>query len=155
MTTSARVSGAFTRPLHEYMISGIVLSVNDETPARLVESAADIRRGATRLARRLRAERSPDALSANKVGVLSYLYRQGPRTPGDVAAAEHQQPQSLTRVFTELEADGFVSRTRSARDRRQAILAITPAGRAVLERDMAERDVWLAAALAALSETDV
>jgi DNA-binding MarR family transcriptional regulator len=120
----------------------------------LLEAASEIRRGVTRLGRRLRAERSAGALSANKVSVLSYLYREGPTTPGEVAAYEHQQPQSLTRVFAELEADGLVHRTPSDHDGRQSVLAITPAGRDTLTRDMAERDRWLASALAELTETE-
>jgi DNA-binding MarR family transcriptional regulator len=39
-------------------------------------------------------------------------------TPGDIAAAEHQQPQSLTRTFTELRADGLIAREPSPHDRR-------------------------------------
>ena len=102
----------------------------------------------------MRAGRSPGALSANKVSVLGHLRRHGPATPGDIAAAERQQPQSLTRVFAELEADALVSRDRDERDRRQSVLAITAAGRAALTRDMAERDAWLATALAELTETE-
>jgi DNA-binding MarR family transcriptional regulator len=120
----------------------------------LLEAAGEIRRGVTRLGRRLRAERSAEALSANKVSVLSYLYREGPTTPGEIAAYEHQQPQSLTRVLADLETRGLVRRTRSGHDGRQSVLAITPAGRDTLIRDMAERDRWLAGALAELTETE-
>jgi DNA-binding MarR family transcriptional regulator len=116
--------------------------------------AADVRRGTLRLARRLRAERPSGALSGNKVSVLGFLYRQGPATPGDVAAAEHQQPQSLTRVFSELELAGLITRARSERDGRQAQLSLTPAGREVLVQDMAQRDRWLAAALADLTDAE-
>jgi DNA-binding MarR family transcriptional regulator len=107
-----------------------------------------------RLARRLRSERAPGALTANKITVLSHLYRYGPATPGDIASAEHQQPQSLTRVFAELELTGLVSRARSERDGRQALLSITPTGRAALGRDMAQRDRWLASALSELTEAE-
>jgi DNA-binding MarR family transcriptional regulator len=120
----------------------------------LLAVAADVRRGAMRLARRLRAERPAGALSGNKVSVLAYLYRHGPATPGDVAAAECQHPQSLTRVFAELELAGLISRARSERDGRQAMLSLTQAGREALARDMAQRDRWLAAALADLTDAE-
>jgi DNA-binding MarR family transcriptional regulator len=120
----------------------------------LIETAAEIRRGANRLSRRLRAERSSDALSVNKLSVLSHLYRNGPTTPGRLAAAEHQRPQSLTRVFAELEQAGLIARSGSSRDGRQAVLTLTAAGLRALADDMAERDAWLAAALAGLSETE-
>lgn len=120
----------------------------------LLAAATAVRQGSTRLGRRLRSVRSPGALSTNKISVLSHLYRYGPSTPGDVAASDRQQPQSLTRVFAELERDGLVARTSGAEDRRQSIISITAAGSAVLEHDVAERDAWLAGALAALTETE-
>ncbi|HVX46400.1 MAG TPA: MarR family transcriptional regulator [Mycobacteriales bacterium] len=122
---------------------------------RQEDAAAEVRRGATRLARRLRAERPDGSLSANKVSVLAYLHKHGSGTPGGVAAAEHQQPQSLTRVFTELEEAGLISRGRSDSDGRQAVLRLTAAGRAALTRDMRHRDAWLAAALGELTETEI
>ncbi len=117
-------------------------------------TAAEVRRGATRLSRRLRAERPADALSVNKLSVLSHLYRNGPTTAGRLAAAEHQRPQSLTRVFAELEQEGLIFRSESAEDRRQCVLDLTAAGLRALGQDMAHRDAWLAAALAELSETE-
>lgn len=118
------------------------------------EEAAEIRRAVTRIAGRMRASRSAGALSSNKVGVLGRLLRAGPSTPGALAAAERQQPQSLTRVFADLERDGLVHRSRDERDGRQSVLTLTPAGRAVLLADAAERDAWLATAMESLTETE-
>ena len=120
----------------------------------LTEVATPLRRGVTRLARRLRAERGPDALSANKISVLAQLHT-GPASPGEIAAAERQLPQSLTRVFAELEADGLVRRSPSERDRRAALLQLTPAGQETLTRDMAVRDRWLARALGQLGPAEI
>lgn len=117
--------------------------------------APQLRRGVIRLGRRLRAERPADALSPNKVSVLGHLLREGPATPGEIAAAEHQKPQALTRVFADLQADGLVARVASDADGRSYVLALTAAGRTALERDMAVRDQWLAAALDQLSDTEV
>ena len=121
---------------------------------RLGETAAGVRQGTMRLARRLRAERATEGLSLNKLSVLSHLHRHGPTTAGALAAAAHQRPQSLTRVFAELERDGLITRRRDASDRRQQVVALTAAGRAALIADMAERDAWLARALAGLTETE-
>jgi DNA-binding MarR family transcriptional regulator len=115
----------------------------------------DIRRGVTRLAQRLRAQRPPDGLSSNKLGVLSHLYRHGPSTPGQISAAERQHPQSLTRVFAELEADGLVSRSRSDHDGRAWVLTLRPAGQDALSRDMAHRDEWLAGSLTSLTSAEI
>jgi DNA-binding MarR family transcriptional regulator len=119
-----------------------------------MESATEIRRGVLRLARRLRMERSPGALSTTKVSVLSQVNRYGPMTPGEVARREHQRPQSLTRVFADRERDGLLDRRPASGDRRQALLTITRKGRDTLGRDMAERDAWLAGALSQLSDTE-
>ena len=121
----------------------------------LVDWAAEIRRGAVRLALRFRGEQHSGGLSTNKLGVLGHLYRHGPTTPGDLAAVERQHPQSLTRVFAELEQLGLITRARSDHDRRQSVLEITPAGREAMERDVAGRDAWLVSALSTLSDTEV
>jgi DNA-binding MarR family transcriptional regulator len=118
-------------------------------------TATEIRRGVTRLARRLRAERPADSPSAARIGVLAHLHRYGPSTPGELARAEGSHPQSLTRALAALEADGLLTRTVSPDDRRVSVLAITAAGRALVVRDMAARDAWLAAALHELSEAEV
>ena len=108
-----------------------------------------------RLARRLRAERPADALSSNKIGVLSHLRRNGPSSPGEIATAERQQPQSLTRVYGELESAGLVRRSPNTSDRRGAVLELTGAGAEALRRDMAHRTAWLAEALDELPDLDV
>ncbi|MFI6320197.1 MarR family winged helix-turn-helix transcriptional regulator [Nonomuraea sp. NPDC050556] len=120
----------------------------------MTSEVSEIRQGVTRLARRMRAVRSPQALSGNKLGVLSHLHRHGPATAGELAAAERQQPQSLTRVFRELEADGLVTRSADDQDRRQSVFTLTHAGAEALRDDMAERDAWLATALDGVTETE-
>ncbi|MFF1613821.1 MarR family winged helix-turn-helix transcriptional regulator [Amycolatopsis sp. NPDC058278] len=118
-------------------------------------TAAVVRQGVLRLARRLRGARSEHALSPAKVGVLGYLARHGTSTPGEIAAADGQRPQALTKVFAELEADRLISRARNEHDGRGAVLTITAQGTSALEADMRERDRWLAAALGDLSETEI
>ncbi|MFD3590114.1 MarR family winged helix-turn-helix transcriptional regulator [Streptomyces sp. NPDC058683] len=115
---------------------------------------AEVRQGVVRLARRLSAERPADGLSLNKNSVLGHLLRNGPMSAGALAAADHQQPQSLTRVFAELERDGLVSRTRDSHDGRQRMLELTEEGRKTLAADMAQRDAWLSHALGDLTETE-
>src|SRR4051794_19184438 len=130
--------------------------IGDHTDGTVRERVvSDVRRGTLRLARRLRAERPAGALSANKILVLAHLRHAGTATPGQIAEAERQRPQSLTRVFTELERDGLITRTRSADDRRASVLALTPAGRDALAADMADRDAWLTTALDELTEAEV
>ncbi|QLJ04746.1 MarR family transcriptional regulator [Streptomyces sp. NEAU-sy36] len=119
----------------------------------LAEAAA-LRRAVVRINRRLRQEHGEGGLSPNQLAVLGHLQAHGSATPGRIAARERQRPQSLTRVFAELEAAGLIVREPDPDDRRQSVLTLTEAGRRTLERDMAERDIWLAAALSTLGETE-
>ncbi|MEU5310093.1 MarR family transcriptional regulator [Streptomyces sp. NPDC021562] len=119
-----------------------------------LSDAARIRRALIRLSRRLRRERGDGSLSSNQLVVLGHLHRHGRATPGEIAAAERQRPQSLTRVFAELEAEGLLRREPGTVDRRQSLLSLTEDGRRALEADMAQRDAWLAEALHTLGETE-
>jgi DNA-binding MarR family transcriptional regulator len=112
-------------------------------PADPDQLAAQLRRGATRLARRLR-----------KLAILADLVGSGPVTAGDLAVTQNQRPQALTRVLAELAAADLVVRTRGEHDRRQVLIEITGKGRDALRRDMADRDAWLSTALAGLNETE-
>jgi DNA-binding MarR family transcriptional regulator len=123
-------------------------------PSNIDELATGLRHGTTRLARRLRAERTTRELSLSKLAVLAELAGGGPVTAGGLAATQNQRPQSLTRVLAELAADDLVVRTRGEHDRRQVVVEITGKGRDALRRDMAGRDAWLATALAELTETE-
>jgi DNA-binding MarR family transcriptional regulator len=114
----------------------------------VLRTATAVRQAATRLARRLRAERSDPAHPPLELGVLAHLYRRGPMTPGALAAAERLQPQSLTRTLASLQRQRLVARRPDDRDRRRSLLAITEAGRQALGADMRQRDGWLAAAMA-------
>jgi DNA-binding MarR family transcriptional regulator len=125
------------------------------TPEQRQAVAAQTRSAVARLARRLRAERPPDAMSSNKIGVLSHLYRYGPSSPGEVASAERQQPQSLTRVFAELVAAGLIRRSPNAADARGSTLELTEVGMDTLRHDMAHRDAWLAGAFGELTDLEV
>jgi DNA-binding MarR family transcriptional regulator len=117
-------------------------------------AAADVRRGASRLTRRLRIEGPPGGLSTNKLNVLSHLRRWGPLTPGQLASLENVQPQSLTRLLAELEDAGMIRRRPSNVDRRQSVIEPTDHGVAVLASDMAVRDQWLAEAMADLGPAE-
>jgi DNA-binding MarR family transcriptional regulator len=112
-------------------------------------TAIAVRRGVISLARRLRLERTAASLTAVELSVLGHLHRRGPLTPGDLAAAERVQPQSLTRTLASLEANGLTVRVAHPADGRRALLAVTEAGLAALQAEMEQRDTWLADAMAA------
>jgi DNA-binding MarR family transcriptional regulator len=116
--------------------------------------SSEIRHAVVRLAQRLRAERPHDGLSTNKLAILAHLHRHGATTPTDLAAASRQLPQSLTRLFADLEQAALIQREAGQPDRRRVKLSITDNGRLALFRNMAGRDQWLAEAMRTLSETE-
>jgi len=114
-----------------------------------MSAAIAVRRGVTGLGRRLRAERAGGDLTPAGLSVLAHLHRHGSMTPGQLAAADRIQPQSLTRTLASLEANGAVSRQPDPADGRRSLLAVTESGLAALRADMQQRDNWLAATMAA------
>jgi DNA-binding MarR family transcriptional regulator len=101
-----------------------------------------------RLGRRLRMERPERPVTSAELSVLGLLHRRGPTSAGELAWAERVQPQSLTRTLAALEERGEVSRRPDPADRRRSVLSITQAGYEVLLADVAQRDSWLAMAMA-------
>ncbi len=108
-----------------------------------------IARAVLALGRRLRAERPPSSVSLSALGLLSSLHRLGPMAATRLAKIERLQPQSLSRLITSLGAGRLIARQPGETDRRTLVIAITPAGRRVLKRDMEARRTWLEAAMAA------
>src|SRR3954466_11773219 len=106
------------------------------------------------LGRRLRAERAPAALSLGQWAALRTLESHGPMTPSELAAHEKVQPPSITKILASLESHGYVSRTPDPLDRRQVVLAATPAGRSLLADDRRRKDKWLSQRLQTLDPTE-
>src|SRR3954471_18558078 len=106
--------------------------------------ASSLRISVMRLARRLRLEKSSDALSMNQLAALGTLSRCGDLTIGELAGIEKVKPPSMTRTINSLFEAGLVTREPHPRDRRQVVIGLTPAARQVLDDDRRRRDAWLA-----------
>jgi DNA-binding MarR family transcriptional regulator len=117
--------------------------------------AADLRTTVMRLARRLRNQRADTSMSLTQIAALGTLERHGPLTPGELAAHERVQPPSMTRIVAKLEAAGVVTRTEHPTDRRQVLVAVSPAGHAMIKADRKRRDAWLAQRMRDLPPEDV
>ena len=89
---------------------------------------------AIHLLRRVRRTDALMGLSPARASVLSVLVFGGPRSVGELAAAEQVKPPTMTRLVTGLESDGYVERTSDPRDGRSVIVRATTKGRRVLER---------------------
>ncbi|WP_432561219.1 MarR family winged helix-turn-helix transcriptional regulator [Kineococcus sp. SYSU DK003] len=120
----------------------------------LDQLAVELRISLLRTARRLRAQKSLDELTDGQFSVLAQLFTQGPRTPGELAEAEHVRPPSMTRTIAGLVEAGLVARTDHPDDGRQVLISVTDAGRTVVEDTRARRAAWLSRRLETLSEAE-
>jgi DNA-binding MarR family transcriptional regulator len=109
--------------------------------------ASVLRISVSRLARRLRAERtgglSETGLSDTQLAALAALERHAGLSPGELAAREKVQPPSMTRVIATLEERGLIVRSPHLTDRRQVVLSVTEDGRNVVKESRRLRDAWL------------
>src|SRR5215469_17124223 len=121
--------------------------------------ATTLRISVSRLARRLRVERTvpglaePD-LSETQLAALAALERHGAMTPGELASHEKVQPPSMTRVISALVESQLVRREPHLSDRRQVVLTVTDAGRDLVNKARRRRDVWLAKRLNELTPAE-
>lgn len=104
-----------------------------------------------RLARRLRSQRAVDTMSDGQFAVLAALTMHGEHTLGQLAERERVTAPSMNRTVSLLEEAGYVSRTPDEDDRRKVTIALTDAGRLVVDETVRRRDAWLEQALADLS----
>src|SRR5262245_16003231 len=102
------------------------------------EQVADrLHSAAIRLLRGLRRQDDASGLSAPRLSALSVLVFAGPRTLGELAAAEQVRPPTMTRLVAALEAEGLVAREGDPQDARRVRLKPTARGRSILRKGRA------------------
>ena len=139
------------------------MTITPPSPASMNRSdaglATSLRISVSRLARRLRQQRSDPGpgepvLSDTQFAALATLERHGQMTPGALAEHEKVQPPSMTRVIAALTEWGLVTRAPHATDRRQVMLAVTLEGRERVNRSRRRREAWLAKRLRELTPAE-
>jgi len=113
--------------------------------------AHDLRLAVMRFSRRLRNQRVDTSVTLTHLAALSTLKRNGPMSPGELAAQERVQPPSMTRVVVALENMGLVTRTPHPTDGRQVIIGLTPAAEDLLSAEARAREAWLSSRLQELT----
>jgi DNA-binding MarR family transcriptional regulator len=122
---------------------------------RTVEAADRFHSAAIHALRHVRREDPASGLSAARLSALSVLVFGGARTLGELAAAEHVRPATMTRIVQALEEAGLVSRERDSRDGRVTRLRATAKGERVMWRGRERRVENLAALLNRLTPAEV
>jgi DNA-binding MarR family transcriptional regulator len=113
--------------------------------------AHDLRLAVMRFSRRLRNQRVDTSVTLTHLAALSTLQRNGPMSPGELAAHERVQPPSMTRVVVALEGMGLVTRTPHPTDGRQVIIGLTAAAEDLLSAEAQAREAWLSSRLQELT----
>lgn len=121
---------------------------NEIDPNALAER---LNSAAIHLLRRVRVADEQSGLTAPKLSALSVLVFGGPRTLGELAAAEQVRPPTITRIIQELEAAGFATRKTDKLDRRIVHVRATGKGVRLLREGRTRRARLLAGWLRPLS----
>ncbi|MCW3015481.1 MAG: transcriptional regulator, MarR family [Solirubrobacterales bacterium] len=107
----------------------------------------------TRLARRLR-QRADSGLSPSLGAALATIDCHGPLTPSQLAERERVQRPTATRLIARLTEEELVAREDHPDDRRSHRIAVTPAGRALVQETRQRKTAYLAQALEHLDAED-
>lgn len=118
------------------------------------ELAARLASLSTVLQRQLARADKGDGLTRARLSALALLVLGGPRTLGQLAAAERVRPPTMTRLVHAMESEGLVARERNPSDGRSVIIRATPSGEARLEQGRSRQIAPLAEAIAQLESNE-
>ena len=122
--------------------------MTDDVDARL---PSDLSLAVVRLARQLRFRRPDSPVSLTQLSALATVAKEGPMTPGALAARERVRPPSMTMVIASLVDLGFVDRTAHPDDGRQVLVSVSAAGTDLIEAERRASREWLTQRLAQLT----
>jgi DNA-binding MarR family transcriptional regulator len=129
--------------------------MNRQLSNRNVEAADRFHSAAIHALRHVRREDPATGLSAARLSALSVLVFGGPRTLGELAAAEQVRPPTMTTIIRGLEEGGYVRRETDPADARVVRVFATKKGERVLRQGRRRRVEQLAARLSALKPHEV
>jgi DNA-binding MarR family transcriptional regulator len=118
------------------------------------ELAARLAGLSTVLQRQLARSDAGDGLTRARLSALALLVLGGPRTLGQLAAAERVRPPTMTRLVQAMEAEGLVARQRNPADGRSVIIRATASGEAQLDRGRARQIAPLAESIDGLGRDE-
>src|SRR5690242_6992393 len=119
--------------------------------AAVREEDDEVRMVLQRVARRIRANRNRDDLTASHLSVL-FLLEADDHSPSELADLERVTPPSMNRTLNTLERAGLVIRHRDEHDARRVRVSLTPAGSATVAETRALRTEWFSQRLHDLTD---
>jgi DNA-binding MarR family transcriptional regulator len=119
------------------------------------EAADRFHSAAIHALRHVRREDPTTGIGPAQLSALSVLVFGGPRTLGELAAAEQVRPPTMTRIVQALHRAGLVRRSRDSQDGRLVRLSATAKGERLMQAARTRRIANLAHLLARLSAAEV
>jgi DNA-binding MarR family transcriptional regulator len=128
-----------------------------DTDTTLTDTAARLRLGIVRTARRMRQEAAAEVsgLTPTSTAALATIERHGPLTPSELAELERVKRPTVTRTLGCLEREGLVERTPDPGDGRSSLVSINAAGRERLRRLRGRKNAYLAKRMRHLPAEDI
>src|SRR5690606_5790746 len=116
--------------------------------------AAEIRGTVGQLHRRLRQVDNGAVLTPSQTALLVRLHREGPSTPGQLAAAERVRQQSIGPILAALDELGYLERSRDPKDGRRVVISLSALGDKAVRGLLEHREEWIAEALTTMTPSD-
>lgn len=125
-------------------------------PRQELLAAADrLHSAAIHLLRRVRKQDSATGVGPAQLSALSVLVFAGPKTPGELAAAEQVKPPTMSRIVAGLERSLLIEITRDPSDARRMHIRPTAKGTRLLQQGRRRRIEYLAAHLDSLTGSEL
>jgi DNA-binding MarR family transcriptional regulator len=128
-------------------------SAAGQPAAATTELADQLHSAAIHLLRKLRVRDRESGIGPAQLSALSVLVFGGPKSLGELAAAEHVRPPTMSRIAAGLQRARLVRR-HATEDGRRVRLEATPKGVAMMWEGRKRRVETLATALASLPEAE-
>jgi DNA-binding MarR family transcriptional regulator len=110
---------------------------------------------AIHLLRRVRKKDDAAKQGPARLSALSVLVFAGPKTLGELAAAEQVKPPTMSRIVAGLERSRLITTTADAHDARRMRIRATAKGTRLLHQARRRRIAYLASCLESLSPTEL
>src|SRR5262245_37357808 len=119
-----------------------------------LDVATQLHRAAIRLLRAVRVADDETGVSAPKLSALSVLTFGGPTSLSGLARAEQVTAATMSKLVSDLEAEGLVAKRADREDKRGVRIEVTAKGRALMEEGRKRRLALLQKRLAKLSRDE-
>jgi MarR family transcriptional regulator, 2-MHQ and catechol-resistance regulon repressor len=127
----------------------------NETERRALDAFIKLSRASAAVDARINRPLAASDLTASQFGVLEAIWHLGPLSHGAIGRKLLKSSGNVTVVIDNLVRRGLVRRERDPFDRRVSRVALTAAGRALLEEAFPAHVARVVAAFSALSQTEL